>query len=206
MDGLSYTFNGYGEYTVLQSDANDLTIQVRLALVDTNVTGISASVISAVVVVQGTAQQVQVEQQDSGTGFLLYVNGTLVDGPAAEESLIITEGTTYESFSDFIAVNENLSSTEFISLRSSSFDLIISTSSGASVRISSSASVLGVAVEVSDAFVEKTKGLLGHFNRDPSDDFYFPNGTTLSSDSSESDRFAYGRECECLSHGLKSVF
>ena len=202
MDGLTYTFNGLGEYTLLQSDANDLTIQTRLVPVDTT-TGLDGTVIKAVVVVHGAVQPVQVEQ--GSDGMLLYVDGTAVDAPENEnEGLIITESETYDSITEFSSSAE--SSAEYISLRTIDENLIILTSSGASVMVSSSSSILHLSVEVNDAFINSTKGLLGYLNGDPSDDFYRPDGTVLSSDSTESDIYDYGLLCEYNLFTIMSCF
>ena len=194
VDGLTYTFNGYGEYVLLQSDANNLTVQTRLVGVDMNSTG---TVFSAVVVVQGSVQPVQVDLSEGSV--FAYVNGTPVDIPSEEdEGLIITESRMYASLMEFSGDEQNSMSSEYISLTSSDENIIISTSTGASVMVSSSSFALHLAVEVNDAFVNSTKGLLGYLNEDTSDDFYRPDGTILSRNSSERDIFDYGISCEYL--------
>ena len=198
IDGMFYTFNGFGEYILLQSEAKNFTVQVRLAHVDETNMDQMATVISAVVVVQGTVQPVQVEQQ-SGGGIVMYVDGTSTELPAEEESLIVTEDTTYDSFTDFTASDPDFSSTEYISIRhSASEELVIASSSGASVMVSGSSAALHLAVEVNDAFINSTEGLLGYFNGDPSDDFYSPNGTVVSNTSTESELYTYGKLCKSL--------
>ena len=193
-----YTFNGFGEYVLLQSQTNSLSVQVRLALLDSSDTGFSATIISAVVVEQGTAQLVQVEE--GGEDLRIYVSGSAVSLLAQEDaSIIVTEDTTYDSFNDFVMSEQNFSTTDYISLRYNDDDeLIIATSSGASVMVAVSSSILHLAVEVSDDFINSTEGLLGNLNGDPSDDFLLPDGSILSSDSSERELFEYGKQCELL--------
>ena len=192
VDGLTYTFNGYGEYILLESEENDLGVQVRLALLNST---FNATVISAVAVVQGGIQPVQVEESEGDV--IVYVNGSAIELSAEDDqNKIVTEDTTYNSFDEFVASEQNFSMAEYISLRFSDDDLIITTSTGASVMVSSSSSVLHLAVEVNDDFVNATAGLLGYFNANDSDDFYTPHGEILPSNSSERDLFSYGKLCE----------
>lgn len=193
-----YTFNGFGEYVLLQSQTNSLSVQVRLALLDSSDTGFSATIISAVVVEQGTAQLVQVEK--GGTDLRIYVNGSPVFLSAEENaSLIVTENTTYNSFNDFVMPEQDFLTTDYISLRYNDDDeLIIATSSGASVMVAVSSSILHLAVEVNNDFINSTEGLLGNLNGDPSNDFLLPDGSILSSNSSERELFEYGKQCELL--------
>ena len=196
MDGLTYTFNGIGEYVLLQSEANSLSIHVRLVLLDLSNTTFNATVISAVVVKQGTVQLVQVEE--NGEDLAVYVNGNATSLTAEEDgaSMIVTENATYDSFSEFTMSGQNFTTTDYISLRYDDDELIITTSSGASLMVAVSSSVLHLAVEVSDSFINSTEGLLGNYNRDPSDDFFLPNGSFISVNSSERELFDYGKLCE----------
>ena len=190
-----YTFNGIGEYVLLQSQENSFRVQVRLELLDSSGTAFNATIISAVVVKQGTVQLVQVEE--NGEGLNIYVNGSAISLPAENDtSVFVTENTTYDSLTEFTMSEQNFSTTDYISLRYSDDDLIIATSSGASVMVSVSSSILHLAVEVDDNFINSTEGLLGNFNGDPSDDFFLPNGSVLSNSSSERELFEYGKLCE----------
>lgn len=192
VDGHTYTFNGLGEYVLLQSEENNLEIQVRLTLLDMLSTDFNATVISAIVVKQGTAQVVQVEESDEGP--IVYVNGVNISLPAEEDSnLIVAENATYNSLDEFA---ESISTTDYISLRYDNDDIIIATSSGASVMVSNSSSVLHLAVEVGDNFINKTEGILGYLNGNSSDDFRSPDGSILSIESTEREIFDYGKQCE----------
>lgn len=195
VDGHTYTFNGLGEYVLLQSPENNLEIQVRLTLLDMLSTDFNATVISAVVVKQGTAQVVQVEESDEGP--IVYVNGVNISIPAEEDSnLIVAESATFNSLDEFFMSDQNTSTTDRISLRYDNDDIIIATSSGASVMVSNSSSVLHLAVEVGDTFINTTEGILGYLNGDPSDDFRSPDGNILSINSTEREIFDYGKQCE----------
>lgn len=195
VDGHTYTFNGLGEYVLLRSLGNDLEIQVRLTLLDMLSTDFNATVISAVVVRQGTAQVVQVEESDEGP--IVYVNGVNISIPTEEDSnLIVTESATFNSLDVFFMSDQNISTADRISLRYDNDDIIIATSSGASLMVSNSSSVLHLAVEVGDTFINTTEGILGYLNGDPSDDFRRPNGSILSINSTEREIFDYGKQCE----------
>ena len=160
-------------------------------------TDFNATVISAVVVKQGTAQVVQVEESDEGP--IVYVNGVNISLPAEEDSnLIIAESATYNSLDGFTVPDKSISTTDYISLRYDNDDIIIATSSGASVMVSSnpSLSVLHLAVQVGDSFINKTEGILGYLNGNSSDDFRSPDGSILSIESTEREIFDYGKQCE----------
>ena len=191
-----YTFNGYGEYVLLRSDENDFTVQVRLGLLDPETTPFNATVVSAVVVVQDGVQPVQVEDSDGQV--IVYVNGSAVDLPVEDDTnLIVTNTTTYDSFSDFIMFEQDSSTAEYLSLYYTNDDLIITSSSGASVMVSNASSVLHLAVEVNEAFINQTEGLLGYFNGNKSDDFFKPDGGILPPTSTERELYTYGKLCEC---------
>ena len=210
IDGLTYTFNGYGEYVLLHSQENSLSVQARLALLEPSDTDFNATVISAVVVVQGSAQPVQVERRDNGS-VAIYVNGSLISLSTEEgSSVIATESVMYDSFNDFLMSEQNSSTADYVSLSYNDDNLVISTSSGASVSVSSAISVLQLAVQVVDSFINATEGLLGHFNMDSSDDLYTPDRTTLPSNSTDRDVFDYGLLCEfrlqCTPHYFTTIF
>ncbi len=73
--------------------------------------------------------------------------------------------------------------------------LIITTPAGGSLSVTLDNSFLGITVELSENFRNETRGLLGVFNGDGSDDFTLPNGTVLDI-SQEEDIYQFGLECK----------
>ena len=60
---------------------------------------------------------------------------------------------------------------------------------------------LSVSMTVPSSANGTTRGLLGTYNGDPSDDLTAPDGNTIKSDASEEDIFdQFGQKCKCESH------
>ncbi|XP_055997524.1 uncharacterized protein LOC125645548 [Ostrea edulis] len=78
LDGLDYTFNGYGEYTMIRINTSITTfeLQARTELATTeNGTTINATIFSAFVAQDQTGSKVQVEMSRNKTGMIIRVNG-----------------------------------------------------------------------------------------------------------------------------------
>ncbi len=73
--------------------------------------------------------------------------------------------------------------------------LTITTPAGGSLSVTLDNSFLGIAVELSENFRNQTRGLMGVFNGDGSDDFTLPNGTVLDI-SQEENIYQFGLECK----------
>ncbi|XP_069068700.1 mucin-4-like [Pleurodeles waltl] len=61
-----------------------------------------------------------------------------------------------------------------------------------SVSISASFGILSAITSLPDQYMNRTRGLLGVWNSDTTDDFTMPNGTTISINSTERETFNYG--------------
>lgn len=69
--------------------------------------------------------------------------------------------------------------------------------SGISVTFASISKTLAIAFDGPDEFKNRTRGLLGTWNDDPSDDFMLPDGTVLSADASpQRIHYEFGLKCE----------
>lgn len=68
--------------------------------------------------------------------------------------------------------------------------------SGISVNFASISDALAIAFNGPDRFKNHTRGLLGTWNDDPSDDFTFPDGTVLPADASpQRIHYEFGLKC-----------
>ena len=169
-----------------------MSVQVRLEALDSNGTSLNATVISAVVIQQGDAEPVQIEGSDDN--LLLYVHDSLT--PLPDSPVVVTDTTVYSSIGSFMMSGQNSTSTDYVSISYSDEEGLVVSLTGASVTVSSSLSILSVALQLDDTFINDTEGLLGYFNRIAADDFLFPNGTYLSANSSEEELFYFGLECK----------
>ena len=74
--------------------------------------------------------------------------------------------------------------------------LVIITPGGATVMVSLQMSFLQTTMILSDDYVEETRGLMGVYNGDPSDDFTLPDGTVLSGSLTEAEVYSFGLQCK----------
>ena len=149
LDGHKYTFNGKGEFFLVES-ADGLILQGRMVAPPSstaNQTTISGSVFSALVAKEENADTVQIEITEEG--LVSFVNGRNVD------------------FGVFLSqryANVTLS-------HKSNNTMSASFSSGATITITGRNQIItDIVVTLPDNFRHTTGGLLGQFNGDPSDD------------------------------------
>ncbi|CAM9746628.1 unnamed protein product [Lampetra fluviatilis] len=157
LDNVSYTFNGLGEYTVLEvsADQNHFTMQARTAIAGSNGTSKATSFVAIV------AQ----ENGSSKVEWILKDNITIV--------LLDSQVTQ---------VSENKTFFNQTSVELSYGSVIASFPSGISVNVTTSYGALNFITLLPQKFVNQTQGLLGVFNGDPKDDFKSKNGTVLPFD------------------------
>ncbi|XP_055859523.1 fibrillin-1-like isoform X4 [Biomphalaria glabrata] len=183
LDGQSYVFNGKGEYTILQIVGpdpanNSLSINYQLqgrTCQATNAAGnlTSATVWCALAFKTSTSSSVRVELGTTGNYMVIYANGQ-------------DYTQRFRDNINFSEMNKDLF------LRNVNSSLKVSTSDNIGITISLANKLLEFTVDIDDKYRTMTKGLMGNFNGDKSDDFIFPNGTKLSNNSSEREIFAYG--------------
>lgn len=68
--------------------------------------------------------------------------------------------------------------------------------SGVSVSVGVSGDIPNVVVSLPQDFRGETRGLMGNFNGNDTDDLIFFNGTMLSNDASEREIFEFGQSCK----------
>ncbi|XP_078578168.1 uncharacterized protein LOC144863080 [Branchiostoma floridae x Branchiostoma japonicum] len=187
LDGLSYSFNGHGEY--LMANTTDgaprgFLMQGRTALADVEEGKTPlATVFSGIAVQQGSAS-VQLYLDSTGSSLDVYVDSTQV---ALSD---IASGSSSQ-FSD------------------GEFELITDSSSGAvtgvkviftsgiSVQVDAGLNMLTYAVSMTPDMKGHIKGMLGNFNDDNTDEFYWPNGTAVAlsnvTNPAEAETFPWGQ-------------
>ena len=146
LDGLKYTFNGKGEFTLIETVDNSFTLQGRMVEA-TNASGcsIAATVFSAIVAKQNDSDAVQFVLSRRGLDVL--VNGVRI----ADFTNIPFNGVTV------VAQGNNTYGAAF--------------SSGAYVEVREENGALSsVIVAVPSSFRGKTRGLMGTYNGNTSDD------------------------------------
>ncbi|CAH1258735.1 SUSD2 [Branchiostoma lanceolatum] len=161
LDGKSYTFNGKGEYTLLQADDVSLRIQVRTAQVS-NAQGdlVQTTACTSVAMREGASDTVEVRL------------------PRARESevpQVLVNGEVIRFDSPLMT----LSGLKVISVVPS--NVTVHFLSGVGVEVRSKGGVLTTLVLVPPTLKGKTQGLLGRWNDNPDDDFTTPSGDTVPS-------------------------
>ena len=186
MDGNSFTFNGIGEYLVLEAPCNQLIIQGRFVQYDNS----NGSVCSAIAIKQGDAQTVQVEAQNSE--LRLLIDNLSVALPTNNSVIFITPNGTFSNLTN-AGFGINDSSLDIVVLRlDPSERLLVTTSSGASAMIGIQLNnTLHATFQLSSAFENCTTGLLGTTDRDIS------NGQVLNmTTEEEANIHQYGLHCK----------
>ena len=199
MDDNPFTFNGIGEYLLLGSQGNDLAVQARFVQFNES-SETRATITTAVAVRHGTSLPVQVQIDAESEMLELYIDGSLHDIPDTSTVLIVNETGVF----DMTAIGADMSNTDQISISNDGEELTISTT-GAAIVVSAQMTFLHVSVQVGDEYENDTRGLLGFFNGDPSDDFTLPNGTVLPATLTEEEIYhQFGLQCKYIICNISS--
>ena len=183
-DGLPYTFNGLGEYTLVDANSGDSKILLQVRTADASLASTSeldnggsvfkATVISAVAAQQNGQDRLQLEFNER-FGVDVYVN--------CEKILFFEE--QLQEFDGF-TVSHMLEKTANITF-----------TTGVILSVTGENEILNVRLTMPATFKNHTKGLLGTWNDNTEDDFLTPDGSTIPSNSLEEDIFYnFGQTCE----------
>ncbi len=193
MDDNPFTFNGIGEYLLLGSQGNDLTVQARFVMFNES-SETRATITTAVAIQHGNSLPVQVQIDAESEMLELYIGGSLHDIPDNSTALMVNETGVF----NMTAIGANMSNTNQISIRNDGEELTISTT-GAAIVVSAQMTFISVSVQVEADYENDTRGLLGFFNGDPSDDFTLPNGTVLPANMTEEEIYLqFGLQCKYI--------
>ena len=178
LDGKAYTFNGAGEYVIIDALNKAFLVQARSEPAERVDGGQPVGTVFTAVAAK-TNNSVPIEVQKSS---LRGIN-ILVDG----ERLLLTDPREWQLAGVVISYEGNSS-------------VFIRFDSGESLHVQVRNSILMIELAACpDEFRNQTRGLLGNWNGDPNDDFLRPNGDILSTDASMEDiHFMFGEECKQL--------
>ena len=160
LDGLQYTFNGAGEFTVASSLLLNFTFQARME----KYRNTSSSVYTAFVVQTHNSSRIQLQRNIINQTLIIIddLSIQLAEGVIPE---IIATGVTLQVENDLSQIH-----------------VIFST--GVSLRVFIFPESMSFLLQLTDSFRGNMRGLLGNFNGDTSDDFMSPDGQTIPIDSS----------------------
>ncbi|XP_056012711.1 sushi domain-containing protein 2-like [Ostrea edulis] len=183
LDRKDYTFNGIGDFVLLQDVNSSMVVQVRaIQTRDTNGILQNASVFSAVAMKTKSSDKIEIYKTSEGTADIL-VNNETVD--------------LVEATSNFNDVNLERSESDDSVLNV----LVVFESEDLSVSLDVSKDYLNVLVMISgERYKGQIRGLLGNFNGDDNDDFVSRQNTVLPSDASMKDlHYKFGMTWEVQS-------
>ena len=202
MDNLNFTFNGIGEYVLVQTpSSHDFHIHGRLRQLGAMING---TVLSAVVITQGSALPIQI-QRGEDEEIEIYIGGikhelSIGQSPIIVTSLgvISTDVRRRNEMDDAILDSMDVTMSSMVFVRVDvEFNVVISTSEGASVSVAAQEEFLWITVELPEHFTNATAGLLGKFNGDPEDDLRDRQGVVLSINANiDKDIYQFGLMCK----------
>ncbi|XP_019627938.1 PREDICTED: mucin-like protein isoform X2 [Branchiostoma belcheri] len=200
LDGFSYSFNGYDEY-LMGTNTSDaprvFQMQGRTKLADVEPGKVPLATVFSGIAVKQPTNDVQIYLNGTGTSVDIYVDST------AYTHAGIDDGST-DSFSDgrFQLVKD--SSTSAVT------GVKVIFTSGISVEVKAGLGMLTYAVSMTPDMKSKLKGLLGNFNGNNQDEFFWPNGTAVSftnaTNPPEDELFAWGQSWALRTTGDSTLF
>uniref|UniRef100_A0A8D2ZIM3 Sushi domain-containing protein 2-like n=1 Tax=Scophthalmus maximus TaxID=52904 RepID=A0A8D2ZIM3_SCOMX len=167
-DGVSYSFNGKGEYTLVTSAMKKLTIQGRTESV--NGTAIKATQLSAVAMKEASSDVIEVRLGAGHDGLQVLQN---------QKTLSFTEQSWMDLHGVFV-----------FAPTSANVTVMFPTGAGVEVRLIQG--TMTTTVLLPEEFKDSTRGLLGKMNGDASDDLVLSNGQAVQNHSNPEELFSFG--------------
>ncbi|XP_068728477.1 mucin-like protein isoform X2 [Montipora capricornis] len=159
LDGKNYTFNGLGEYVMIDVEKSFFQLQARTKLAKG---GGNATVFAAAVAKEENRSTLQCTLKEEG-GLEVLINGQI-----------------FQEFHSLTNVSFLLNDSVAVS-RPQNNSFLVAFPSGISVTVTEIQDSLSIVFAAPSSFQGQTKGLLGLWNGDQQDDFLKPDGTILPS-------------------------
>ncbi|XP_009990998.1 PREDICTED: mucin-4 [Tauraco erythrolophus] len=182
LDGLTYTFNGLGDFVLLLASKAQTSF-----------------------VLQGRTIQTGTAQATNFVAFAAqYISATTTTvewtlGSQGDIQVLLNNKTIQFSYSQDMGAEVYYSSGVLL-VNNSSITVVFD--GAIAVCVSSLSGILSVVCSLPDRYYNGTKGLLGVWDHDPTDDFQTPNGTIIPVNSSEEEIYSYGMTWAVGEHSL----
>ncbi|XP_044921176.1 LOW QUALITY PROTEIN: sushi domain-containing protein 2 [Mustela putorius furo] len=170
-DGANFTFNGRGEYVLLEATLTNLRVHGRA---QTRTTSEGAQD-------QGTGLMAVAVQEGNSDVVEVRLDGEVLQVLLNQEVLNFAE----QSWMDLKGMFLSIAAQDSVS---------IMLSSGAGLEVLAQRPFLSVTVLLPEKFLTHTQGLLGTLNDDPTDDFTLRNGRVLPPKSTSRELFRFGAD------------
>ncbi|XP_038149513.1 sushi domain-containing protein 2-like [Cyprinodon tularosa] len=169
-DGVSYSFNGKGEYTLVTSEEKQLTVQGRTEPVKDSGATIKATRLTSVAMREGSSDIIEVRLDIRKDGLEVLRNQQILS--FAEQTWMDLQGVFVFS--------------------PTSINVTVMFPSGAGVEVRHRGETMTTTVLLPEEFKGSTLGLLGKMNGDPNDDLALPNGKLFQNHSDAEELFNFG--------------
>nr|XP_046231714.1 sushi domain-containing protein 2-like [Scatophagus argus] len=166
-DGVSYSFNGHGEYTLVSSPEKQLTIQGRTEPVNAT---IKATKLTSVAMQEKDSDVIEVRLLSGHSGLEVLQN---------QKTLSFTEQSWMDLHGVFVFSPTSTNATVMFP-------------SGAGVEVRLRAGTMTTTVLLPEEFRGSTLGLLGKMNGDAKDDLVFSDGQLVRNHSNAEELFNFG--------------
>ncbi|XP_023930884.1 uncharacterized protein LOC106158645 [Lingula anatina] len=187
LDGVTYTFNGHGEYQLLNAGNGAFIMQTRLEPVSSSQgTTVNATIFSAFAAKDSDSSRLHVQLTQDKQDMAVYVQSDLVS-----PTLLQTGSASYNNLD--LEYNDTTKT------------LLASFGSGVTVNVTKGVGLLMFAVVVPDEYKSNTTGLMGNYDGNVNNDLEARNGTILASNATESDIYNYFGETWRISQA-ESIF
>ena len=181
LDGVQYTFNGLGEYTLLDAHSGDFVIHIQTKQAVEAGGGLIPATSISVIAMKMRNKPVVQAQLDDIFGIKVLVESNMTETGYEELDFDFVPIRNYDG--GHVEVEEEFS-------RNFMFE------NGVVIVIKASNDILSFQLSVPQTFRDNTKGLLGVWNGNQDDDFLRPDGTTFSVTSTEEEIFDnFGERC-----------
>ncbi|KAL4236418.1 hypothetical protein ACF0H5_004803 [Mactra antiquata] len=189
LDGMNFTFNGFGEYSLLNISYTDnvtdnhveFELQARTnQAFKENGSPSYATRFVAFAARDHTKASFQIELNNAEEGYTLFANG-------ADLSLLYKDKGGQRTF------KHTTQERNIVLAKHKKGLVVLFPYSEISLNITIGVKMLSLSVAVDDKYKHITTGLLGNYDGDPSNDFITPDGVTLAANLTEEDIFSYGQ-------------
>ncbi|KAK9532590.1 hypothetical protein VZT92_009967 [Zoarces viviparus] len=174
-DGVSYSFNGKGEYTLMTSSKKRLTIQGRAEPVDAT---IKATKLTAVAMREAPSDVIEVRLVSGHNGLKVLQN---------QKTLSFSEQRWMDLHGVFV-------------FSPSSTNVTVMFPSGAGVEVRLREGTMTATVLLPEEFKDSTLGLLGKMNGDAKDDLVLSNGELVRTLTNPEEVFRFGASWAVSNH------
>ncbi|OWK62249.1 Mucin-4 [Lonchura striata] len=198
LDGLTYTFNGLGDFVLLQASDAQTSFILHGRTAQTGMAQATNFVAFAAQYISNTTTTVEWTLGSQDDIQVLLNNKTIQFSYSQGPSLAWTLPLCFPSLAD---LDDGIYYSPGVLLVNTSsvtavFDGTIA------VSVSATSGILSVVCSLPNWYCTSTRGLLGVWDHDPADDFQMPNGTSIPVNSSEEEIYSYGMTWAVGEHSL----